>query len=117
MIIKYFLLVKLTFFFKFQKHLKQLKAAIKTFQDWQKLKRSNFNNIVKIAQLRKREEKLNNFIVRLQEEISTLRSEVDNLNSYIASELCETVMFHEGEEEEEEEEEVEQDAEKVEVEK
>ena len=92
-----------------------MKAAIKTFQDWQKLKRSNFNNIVKIAQLKRREEKLNNFIVRLQEEISQLRSEVDNLNSYIASELCETVMFHEGEEEEEEE--VEQDAEKVEVEK
>jgi len=113
-------LVKLTFsFFKFQKHQRQLKAAIKTFQDWQKLKRSNFNNIVKIAQLKRREEKLNNFIVRLQEEISQLRSEVDNLNSYIASELCETVMFHDGEEEEEEadEVEVEQDAEKVEVEK
>ena len=42
---------------------------------------------------------------------------MDNLNSYIASELDETVMFHEGEGEEEEEVEVEQDAEKVEVEK
>ena len=75
-----------------------MKAAFKSFQDWQKLKRCNYKNILKIAQLRKREEKLNHLIVRQQEEISTLRIEVEQLNSYITSELCETVMFHDGEE-------------------
>ena len=79
-----------------------MKAAFKSFQDWQKLKRCNYKNILKIAQLRKREEKLNHLIARQQEEISTLRIEVEQLNSYITSELCETVMFHDGEEEEEE---------------
>ena len=98
-------MAKLTFFFfKFQKQLKQLKAAVKNFQDWQKLKLANFNNIIKIAQLKKREEKLNHIISRLQQEVSTLRSEVENLNSYIASELDETVVIFQTEEEEEEEE-------------
>ena len=90
--------------------MKQLKAAIKTFQDWQKLKLANFNNIMKIAHLKKREEKVNHIIFRLQEVVTILRSEVEYLNHYIASELDETIIFQE-------EEEVEEDAEKVEVEK
>jgi len=36
--------------------------------------------------------------------VTILRSEVENLNSYIASELDETVIFQKEEEEEEEEE-------------
>ena len=90
--------------------MKQLKAAVKTFQDWQKLKLANFNNIMKIAHLKKREEKVKHIIFRLQKVVTILRSKVDNLNSYIASELDETIIFQE----EEEEEEVEEDAEKVE---
>ena len=65
---------------------------------------------MKIAHLKKREEKVNHIIFRLQQVVTILRSEVEYLNYYIASELDETIIFQE----EEEEEEVEEDAEKVE---
>ena len=51
-----------------------------------------------MAQLKKREEKRNITIMRLQHEIASLRSEVENLNSYISSELDDTIIFEEEEE-------------------
>ena len=43
-------------------------------------------------------EKVNHIIFRLQEVVTILRSEVEYLNHYIASELDETIIFQEEEE-------------------
>ena len=55
----------------------------------------NFNNIIKVAKLKRENQRLNTTITRLQIEIKSLRSEVEHLNSYISPELDETVIFEE----------------------